>query len=127
MANYTRKAIEYFKHNPFNFQYIGFYKLYQIDVNPPDDDSTETDRYGTTTGLKTTYGSRGAIMAHYHMSWNDLLWSIPWATMQRIMIDAPSYKPKKVEPNNTTKTNEHKITKDNAKEIIAMMNSNFGF
>lgn len=65
-------------------------------------------------------------MAHYHMSWNELLWEIPWATMQRIMIDAPSYKPKKVDETPlATKKAEHKLTKDNAQELIAMMNSNF--
>ena len=66
-------------------------------------------------------------MAHYHMSWNELLWEIPWATMQRIMIDAPSYKTKKIDEKQEPKQEGIKLNKDNAKEIIAMMNSNFGF
>jgi hypothetical protein len=61
-------------------------------------------------------------MAHYHISWNELMWGIPWATIQRIMIDAPNYKPNKLD-NTVSEKKGPVMTKDNTKDIIAMMNA----
>ncbi len=41
--------------------------------------------------MKSPFGSRGAICAHYHWSWHELNWGIPWAAVQRVLIDAPRY------------------------------------
>lgn len=30
-------------------------------------------------------------MAHYHISYNELLWGTPWPVWQRILADAPGY------------------------------------
>ncbi|NDU97183.1 hypothetical protein [Spirosoma terrae] len=44
------------------------------------------------TGLKSPFGSRGAICAHYGWSWQYLHWGIRYTIVQRMMIDAPGYK-----------------------------------
>lgn len=55
------------------------------------------------------------------MSYKDVMWGIPWAIMQRILIDAPGYKSKKVDEKGEL-ANGQLMTKDNAQDLIAMMN-----
>jgi len=45
--------------------------------------------------LKSPYGSRGSICAHFGWTYDYLLWGIPWPIVQRMLIDAPSYESKK--------------------------------
>lgn len=41
------------------------------------------------------YGSRGAILAHFHWDWDYLNRGIRWPIVQRILADMPRYKPAK--------------------------------
>lgn len=33
----------------------------------------------------------GSLMAHFHLSYDDILWSIPWPVLQIMLADQPSY------------------------------------
>ena len=67
----------------------GFYELYSIDVKRPNHDA-HSDR-GKQGGLNSPHGRRGAICAHFGWTYDYLMHGIPWAVVERMMIDAPSY------------------------------------
>ena len=71
-----------------NVQPWGFFELYQIDVRQPNN-KPNSDR-GKHRGLKSPYGRRGAICAHFGWTWDYLTEGISWSTVQKMMIDAPS-------------------------------------
>lgn len=81
----------------------GFYKLYGISEPENEADATgDTDRdstAGRSTGLKSIYGSIGAICANYHWSYDEVMWGMPWSVIMKFMADAPSYKLPKKGPN----------------------------
>lgn len=41
------------------------------------------------------YGSRGAMMAHFHWDWDYINRGIRWPILQRILSDMPKYKKSK--------------------------------
>ncbi|MCF2498403.1 hypothetical protein [Dyadobacter chenhuakuii] len=41
--------------------------------------------------MKSPFGSRGAILAHFHWTWDYLLWGIKWPVVQRMLADGPDY------------------------------------
>ncbi|MDR6814388.1 hypothetical protein J2Y60_004606 [Arcicella sp. BE140] len=81
----------------------GFYTLYQISFDSSDDNQTSSfDRENShgggrsNTGLKSIYGSIGIISKEFGWSWHELMWQIPWVTIQKILADQPRYNlPKK--------------------------------
>ena len=97
-----------------NGQPGGFYELYQIDVRKPDDDA-DSDR-ARQTGLKSPYGRRGAICAHFGWTWEYLHHGIAWSAVQRIMADLPSYEVKKDNDGMDLKP-------ENADQIMNLINS----
>ena len=70
-------------------QFGGFYELYSIDVKRPNHDA-DSDR-GKQRGLNSPHGRRGAICAHFGWTYDYLMHGIPWAVVERMMVDAPSY------------------------------------
>ena len=87
------------KYNHYNSLHDGlggFYKLYQIERHPQDDES-EPDG-GKQLGLKSPYGQLHSIASTYHWTLEYIMWGIPWMVLQRMLIDAPRYEtPKKEE------------------------------
>ena len=41
--------------------------------------------------MVSPYGRRGAICKYFHWTWDYLHHGIGWATVQRMMVDQPSY------------------------------------
>lgn|GEM_PF-798665 len=83
--------------------------------------STKSGR-GRRTGLKSPYGHAGAILAHFHWTWDYLLWGLPWATVQKMMIDAPGYEFEDAENGDDEKT-LNKKKKINERSLRDLMNS----
>jgi len=67
----------------------GFFELYSIDVNRPNIHAG-SDR-GKQRGLNSPFGRRGAICEHFGWTYDYLLHGIGWPTVQKMMIDAPSF------------------------------------
>ena len=42
-------------------------------------------------GLNSPFGSVGSILAHFHWTYEYLLWGIPWITVQLMLADMPRY------------------------------------
>ena len=100
-------------HNLISGKYRGFFELYAIDKRG-DNDKEDRHRW---TGLKSPFGRRGSICSHLHWTWDYLHHNISWATVQRLLIDAPKYETE----DRKDKTIE--ITDDNADEIMTMLNN----
>ena len=69
------------------------------------------------TGLKSPYGRRGSICAHFSWTWDYLHHGLPWATIQRMLIDAPSIETEKDGKKHV------EITPDNVDDIINSINA----
>ena len=93
-------------------EYRGFFELYAIDERSEND---KEDRH-RWTGLKSPFGRRGSICSHLHWTWNYLHHDISWATVQRMLIDAPKYEAEKKE---TT----FEVTEENAEQMMKMLNN----
>ena len=99
-------------------QLLGFYKLYSIDVRSKDD-SAKSGR-GRRTGLKSPFGHRGAVLAHFGWTWEYLLWGVRWNYVQKMMIDAPGYE---FENDEDDQVSLKKKTKTNERSLRDFMNS----
>lgn len=64
------------------------------------------------TGLKSPYGRRGSICAHYGWTWEYLHHGIAWAVVQRMMIDATSIQ---------EKSDEIELTDENSDEVLKLL------
>ncbi|PDP62315.1 hypothetical protein CLI79_03465 [Porphyromonas gingivalis] len=89
----------------------GFFELYSIDVRRQDKHAG-SDR---GRGLKSPYGRRGAICAHFGWTYDYLVNSIAWSVVQRMMIDAPNY--------DVEDEDEIVLTEQNSSDIIDYVNS----
>jgi len=99
-------------HNHICGKYRGFFKFYAIDERG-DNDKEDRHRW---TGLKSPFGRRGSICSHLHWTWNYLHHDISWATVQRMLIDAPKYEAEKKE---TT----FEVTEENEEQMMKMLNN----
>lgn len=68
--------------------------------------------------MKSPYGRRGSICAHFGWSWEYLHHGIAWPVVQRIMSDLPYY-----EYGNDKEKDEVKLNKENAQNIMSYINS----
>ena len=92
----------------------GFYDLYAIPKRRKNR-NTEEGAY-RVTGLNSPFGRRGSICAHLGWTWDYLHHGVPWATVQRLLIDAPSVE------NDEDGAEEITLTADNASEVLDMIN-----
>jgi len=109
------------RNNKPDVQLRGFYHLYQIDVGRKNNEaaSGESGRESKQRGLKSLYGQRGSILAHFHWTWDYLLWGIRWNIVQRMLIDGPCYE---TETEKETEKAE-RLTKENAANIANYINT----
>ena len=94
----------------------GFYELYSIDVKRPNHDA-DSDR-GKQRGLNSPHGRRGAICAHFGWTYDYLLNGIPWAVVERMMVDAPSY-----DADGSKDDEVIRLTTENSQDIMNYINS----
>lgn len=100
-------------HNLISGEHWGFFELYAIDERG-DNDKEDRHRW---TGLKSPFGRRGSICSHLHWTWDYLHHDISWATVQRMLIDAPKYEAEKKE--NTI----FEVTEENEEQMMKMLNN----
>ena len=67
--------------------------------------------------MKSPYGRRGAICEYYHWTYDYLLHGIGWATLQKMIMDAPNYDYEKEDEKNIV------LDDNNADDIINYVNS----
>ena len=72
--------------------------------------------------MKSTYGTRASICAHFSWTLDYLENQIPWSKVIRLMADLPSYDYDDDE-NKNTQTKAVKITEQNADDILKMFKS----
>ena len=94
-------------------------QLYSIDVRGKDNDA-DSGR-GKQRGLKSPFGRRGAICAHFGWTWEYLHNGIAWATVQRMMADAPSFDYE--EPEAKTEDDHVKLSNENSAAIGNYINN----
>lgn len=63
-------------------------------------------------------------MAHFGWTWNYLLWRLPWGIIQRMLQDAPSYKPAPADGKGKKKT--YTLTAENSESIANYFNEKYG-
>lgn len=68
-------------------------------------------------GMKSPHGHRAAICAHFGWPLDYLLHGIPWAIVQRMMVDAPSFDA------SAGKDDTVSLTADNNQQIMNFVNS----
>ena len=73
-------------------------------------------------GMQSAYGRRGALCKHFGWSWWEVNHKLPWATIQKIMIDLPHYEREDGEDMGQKKTITA-ITSENADDIMAQINA----
>lgn len=100
-------------------QFGGFYELYPA-VGSRDGSGQSEEEQGRLTGMNTAYGRRGAICKHFGWSWWELNHRMPWATVQRIMVDLPHYES---EADTKGKRITQAVTSENADELMAQINA----
>ena len=71
------------------------------------------------SGLKSPDGRRGSICAHFGWSVDYLLHGIPWGTVERMIIDAPSVENTK----DGGRVEVVKVTEQNAADILQAINN----
>lgn len=81
------------------------------------DDSTDSGSH-RERGLKSTYGRRGSICAHFGWTLEYLEHGIEWAIVQRMLIDAPGY-----EYGEDKKVNEVELTDETVEDFMKSINS----
>ncbi|GAB3959022.1 hypothetical protein GCM10028805_54340 [Spirosoma harenae] len=96
-----------------------FYQLYQVSADANEAKSGKAK--SRTLGPKSPYGSRGAICAHFHWSYEYLLWGIRWPILQRMLLDAPSYDVAEAKQEGTTE----ELTEENMLEIMKRINKDY--
>lgn len=69
-------------------------------------------------GLKSPHGRRGAILAHFGWTYDYLVNGIPWALVQKMMLDAPSY-----DYDSDDGTEQIELTDENSEQIMNYVNS----
>lgn len=75
------------------------------------------------TGLKSPHGRRGSVCAHFGWTLDYLLHGIAWATVQRMLIDAPGIEDTKGnKPGHSGEDAEIVLTEDNAAEVMNLIN-----
>lgn len=67
--------------------------------------------------MRSPYGYRGAICEHFGWTYDYLLHGIAWSTVQKMMLDAPSYRSEKDDDSNVV------LTDDKSEEIAKYLNS----
>lgn len=90
-----------------------FYKLYQINVG---NDNNKAESGRVKQGLKSTFGTRGAICELFGWTYEYLCEQISWALVQRMLADRIKY--------DTETDKENKpitLTDENAGDVLAMM------
>lgn len=73
--------------------------------------------------MKSTYGTRASICAHFSWTLDYLENRIPWSKVIRLMADLPSYDYDDEENTNTQTKKAVKITEQNANDILKMFQS----
>lgn len=73
--------------------------------------------------MKSTYGTRASICAHFGWTLDYLENHIPWSKVIRLMADLPSYNYDDDENANTQTKKTVKITEQNADDILKMFQS----
>lgn len=75
------------------------------------------------TGLRSPYGRRGSICAHFGWTWGYLHHGVPWAVVQRMMIDAPSYEYKRDDGTDDGET----FTEEDAEAFFSGLTNTHGY
>lgn len=115
-ANQTVKASSTCRVGQFNVQFRGFYKLYSIDVNRPNNNA-DSDR-GKQRGLNSPHGRRGALCAHFGWTYDYLVNGVAWGLVERMMIDAPSY-----DTDSDPNVQQITLTESNQEQVLNYVNS----
>ena len=92
-----------------NSEFGGFFKLYAINKRSKNDK-------GRHRGLNSPFGRRMSICSHLHVDWFTLNHCIPFAIIQRGLIDAPSFETEEEEQ-------EFELRDDNVDEVYNLLNS----
>ena len=96
----------------------GFFELYSIDVKRPNIHADSDRGRGKQRGLNSPYGRRGAICEHFGWTYDYLLHGIGWPTVQKMMIDAPSF-----DIDGEDKHEVIALTESNEQQILNYVNS----
>lgn len=64
------------------------------------------------TGLKSPFGRRGSICAHFGWTWDYLHHGVAWSIVQRMMIDAPATE---------DITNDIELSDENADQVLKLL------
>lgn len=72
--------------------------------------------------MKTTYGTRASICAHFHWTLDYLENGISWAKVLRMMADLPEYDYNEDSTKNTSEK-KIKITEQNEDDLLKMLNA----
>lgn len=72
--------------------------------------------------MKSPHGRRGSVCAHFGWTLEYLLHGIPWATVQRMLIDAPYMEETGEVGDPGADTGPVRLTDENAAEIMRMIN-----
>ncbi|WP_312312137.1 hypothetical protein [Empedobacter brevis] len=73
--------------------------------------------------MKSTYGTRASICAHFGWTLDYLENGIPWSKVIRLMADLPSYDYNDDENTKAQTKKAVKITEQNADDILKMFQS----
>lgn len=73
-----------------------------------------------STGLKSPFGRRGSVCAHFGWTMDYLLHGIPWGTVLRMLIDAPGVE--ETESKDKGDDTAIALTDDNADEVMNLIN-----
>lgn len=67
--------------------------------------------------MRSPYGLRGSICAHYGWTWDYLMHGIPYAIVKRMAADAPG-----IDYDNKKEDTMLELSDDNADEILELIN-----
>ena len=73
--------------------------------------------------MKSPYGRRGSICAHFGWTWDYLHHGIAWAIVQRMLADAPSIYDDDDDDKKGGDLARKEITNDELSEIVKKINS----
>lgn len=79
---------------------------------------------GRVDGLRSTYGTRAVICAHFHWTIDYLENEISWAKVLRLMADLPSYDNDESELGSNS-GNTIRITEQNSEDILNQFKNTF--
>lgn len=63
----------------------------------------------------------GQICHHFSWTLDYLLWEVDWRIVQRMLIDAPSYKTDEEEKQQNTKGKKINLTEQKSEDLIEML------